>query len=246
MQRRHQKIIEEAPAPGIPRRAIEKIGERCVAACKRIGYRGAGTFEFLFENGEFFFIEMNTRVQVEHPVTEWVTGIDIVQQQIRDRRRREADDRAAQRCRCRGHAIECRINAEDPFKFTPSPGRMTMWHPPGGPGVRVDSHAYTNYFVPPNYDSMIGKIIVHGDTRDQALARMRTALSETVVEGIQTNIPLHRELMVDAKFIEGGTSIHYLEGWLDQHKRWGAPAMHALTVLVGAAVGRRGLGPAVR
>ena len=218
MQRRHQKIIEEAPAPGIPRRAIEKIGERCVAACKRIGYRGAGTFEFLFENGEFFFIEMNTRVQVEHPVTEWVTGIDIVQQQIRIAAGEKLTT-AQRNVQCRGHAIECRINAEDPFKFTPSPGRVTMWHPPGGPGVRVDSHAYTNYFVPSNYDSMIGKIIVHGDTRDQALARMRTALSETVVEGIQTNIPLHRELMVDAKFIEGGTSIHYLEGWLDQHKR---------------------------
>ena len=218
MQRRHQKIIEEAPAPGIPRRIIEKMGERCVAACKRIGYRGAGTFEFLYENGEFFFIEMNTRIQVEHPVTEWVTGIDIVQMQIRI----AAGEKMAiqqRNVQCRGHAIECRINAEDPYKFTPSPGRVTMWHPPGGPGVRVDSHAYTNYFVPPNYDSMIGKIIVHGDTRDQALARMRTALSETVVEGILTNIPLHRELMVDAKFIEGATSIHYLEGWLDQHKR---------------------------
>jgi len=218
MQRRHQKIIEEAPAPGIPRRAIEKVGERCVAACKRIGYRGAGTFEFLYENGEFFFIEMNTRIQVEHPVTEWVTGIDIVQMQLRIAagEKLPMPQRSVQ---CRGHAIECRINAEDPYKFTPSPGRITMWHPPGGPGVRVDSHAYTNYVVPPNYDSMIGKLIVHGDTREQALARMRTALSETVVEGIQTNIPLHRELMVDAKFIEGGTSIHYLEGWLDQHKR---------------------------
>ncbi|HTJ06243.1 MAG TPA: acetyl-CoA carboxylase biotin carboxylase subunit, partial [Caldimonas sp.] len=218
MQRRHQKIIEEAPAPGIQRRVIEKMGERCIAACKKINYRGAGTFEFLYENGEFFFIEMNTRVQVEHPVTEWVTGIDIVQMQIRIAAGEKLPfpQRAIA---CRGHAIECRINAEDPFKFTPSPGRVTMWHPPGGPGVRVDSHAYTNYVVPPNYDSMIGKIIVHGDNREQALARMRTALSETVVEGIQTNIPLHRELMVDAKFIEGGTSIHYLEGWLDQHKR---------------------------
>ena len=218
MQRRHQKIIEEAPAPGIPRRVIEKIGERCALACKRIGYRGAGTFEFLYENGEFFFIEMNTRVQVEHPVTEWVTGIDIVQMQIRI----AAGEKLPMPQRnvpCRGHAIECRINAEDPYKFTPSPGRITTWHAPGGPGVRVDSHAYTNYYVPPNYDSMIGKLIVHGDTREQALARMRTALSETVVEGIQTNIPLHRELMVDAKFIEGGTSIHYLEHWLDAHKR---------------------------
>ena len=218
MQRRHQKIIEEAPAPGIPRRVIEKIGERCTAACKKIGYRGAGTFEFLYENGEFFFIEMNTRVQVEHPVTEWVTGIDIVQMQIRI----AAGEKLTLPQRsvaCRGHAIECRINAEDPYNFMPSPGRITMWHPPGGPGVRVDSHAYTNYVVPPNYDSMIGKIIVHGDTREQALARMRTALQETVVEGISTNIPLHRELMVDAKFVEGGTSIHYLEHWLDQHKR---------------------------
>ena len=218
MQRRHQKIIEEAPAPGIARRVIEKIGERCALACKRIGYRGAGTFEFLYENGEFFFIEMNTRVQVEHPVTEWVTGIDIVQMQIRI----AAGEKLPfpqRNVQSRGHAIECRINAEDPYKFIPSPGRITTWHAPGGPGVRVDSHAYTNYYVPPNYDSMIGKIIVHGDTREQALARMRTALSETVVEGIQTNIPLHRELMVDANFVEGGTSIHSLEHWMDAHKR---------------------------
>ena len=218
MQRRHQKIIEEAPAPGIARRSIDKIGERCVAACKRIGYRGAGTFEFLYENGEFFFIEMNTRVQVEHPVTEWVTGIDIVQMQIRIAagERLPFPQRAVQ---VRGHAIECRLNAEDAYTFTPSPGRITMWHPPGGPGVRVDSHAYTNYVVPSHYDSMIGKIITHGDTREQALARMRTALSETVVEGIHTNVALHRELMVDTKFVEGGTSIHYLEGWIDQHRR---------------------------
>jgi acetyl-CoA carboxylase biotin carboxylase subunit len=218
MQRRHQKIIEEAPAPGIPRRVIERIGDRCSAAVKKMGYRGAGTFEFLYEDGEFYFIEMNTRVQVEHPVTEMVTGVDIVQMQIRV----AAGEKLPFTQRgvtMRGHAIECRINAEDPYKFTPSPGRITLWHAPGGPGVRVDSHVYTNYFVPPNYDSMIGKIIVHGDTREQALARMRTALSETVVEGIQTNIPLHRELMADAKFIEGGTSIHYLEGWLGQHRR---------------------------
>jgi acetyl-CoA carboxylase biotin carboxylase subunit len=218
MQRRHQKIIEEAPAPGIPRRVIERIGDRCSAAVKKMGYRGAGTFEFLYEDGEFYFIEMNTRVQVEHPVTEMVTGVDIVQMQIRV----AAGEKLPFTQRgvtMRGHALECRINAEDPYKFTPSPGRITLWHAPGGPGVRVDSHVYTNYFVPPNYDSMIGKIIVHGDTREQALARMRTALSETVVEGIQTNIPLHRELMADAKFIEGGTSIHYLEGWLGQHRR---------------------------
>ncbi|MBK6472874.1 MAG: acetyl-CoA carboxylase biotin carboxylase subunit [Betaproteobacteria bacterium] len=218
MQRRHQKIIEEAPAPGIARRVIEKIGDRCSAACKKIGYRGAGTFEFLFQDGEFYFIEMNTRVQVEHPVTEMVTGIDIVQMQIRIAAGEKLPF-AQRNIQMRGHAIECRINAEDPYKFTPSPGRISLWHAPGGPGVRVDSHVYTNYFVPPNYDSMIGKLICHGDTRDQALARMRTALSETVVEGIQTNIPLHRELMADAKFIEGGTSIHYLEGWLGQHRR---------------------------
>ncbi|CAZ89372.1 MAG: acetyl-CoA carboxylase biotin carboxylase subunit [Thiomonas sp.] len=213
MQRRHQKILEEAPAPGIPRRLIERIGARCADACKKIGYRGAGTFEFLYENGEFYFIEMNTRVQVEHPVTELITGIDIVVEQIRI----AAGEKLTVRQRgvhLNGHAIECRINAEDPYKFTPSPGRITMWHTPGGPGVRVDSHAYANYFVPPNYDSMIGKIIVHGATREQAIARMRIALSEMVVDGIQTNIPLHRELMVDARFIEGGTSIHYLEEYL--------------------------------
>jgi acetyl-CoA carboxylase, biotin carboxylase subunit len=218
MQRRHQKVIEEAPAPGIPRKLIEKIGERCVAACKRIGYRGAGTFEFLYENGEFYFIEMNTRVQVEHPVTEWITGVDIVRTQIMVAAGEKLPFTQRQ-IEIKGHSIEVRINAEDAYKFTPSPGRITMWHPPGGPGVRVDSHVYTNYFVPPNYDSMIGKIIVHGDTREIALARMRTALGETVVEGISTNIPLHRDLMVDAKFILGGTNIHYLEEWLKNHKR---------------------------
>ena len=218
MQRRHQKIIEEAPAPGIARRLIEKVGDRCATACKKFGYRGAGTFEFLFENGEFYFIEMNTRVQVEHPVTELVTGIDIVQMQIRIAagEKLPITQRSIER---RGHAIECRINAEHPYTFVPSPGRITMWHPPGGPGVRVDSHAYTNYTVPSHYDSMIGKVIVHGDTREQALARMRTALGETVVEGIQTNIPLHRELMNDSNFEAGGTNIHYLEGWLAQRKR---------------------------
>jgi acetyl-CoA carboxylase biotin carboxylase subunit len=210
MQRRHQKIIEEAPAPGIPRKLIERIGDRCADACRRIGYRGAGTFEFLYEDGEFFFIEMNTRLQVEHPVTEMVIGIDLVQQQIRV----AAGEKLAFRQRdiaLRGAAIECRINAEDPYRFTPSPGRITAWHAPGGPGVRVDSHAYSGYFVPPNYDSMIGKLICYGDTRSQAIARMSVALSEMVVEGIQTNIPLHRELMVDEKFVQGGTSIHYLE-----------------------------------
>jgi acetyl-CoA carboxylase biotin carboxylase subunit len=217
MQRRHQKIIEEAPAPGIARRVIERIGDRCAAACKKIGYRGAGTFEFLYQDDEFFFIEMNTRVQVEHPVTECVTGIDIVQQQIRI----AAGHKLALRQRDivkRGHAIECRINAEDPFTFVPSPGRITSWHPPGGPGIRVDSHAYANYFVPPNYDSMIGKLIAYGDTREQAIARMRVALSETIVEGIKTNIPLHQELLQDEKFVRGGTSIHYLEEKLAKRK----------------------------
>jgi acetyl-CoA carboxylase biotin carboxylase subunit len=213
MQRRHQKVIEEAPAPGISRKLIERIGERCVAACKKMGYRGAGTFEFLYENGEFYFIEMNTRVQVEHPVTEFITGVDIVKTQIMTASGMKLPYTQRQ-IEIKGHAIECRVNAEDPFKFTPSPGRITMWHPPGGPGVRVDSHVYTNYFVPSNYDSMIGKIIVHGDTREHALARMRTALGETVVEGISTNIALHRELMDDPGFISGGTNIHYLEEWL--------------------------------
>ncbi|MEJ7805215.1 MAG: acetyl-CoA carboxylase biotin carboxylase subunit [Telluria sp.] len=210
MQRRHQKVIEEAPAPGIPRKLIEKIGDRCAEACRKIGYRGAGTFEFLYENGEFYFIEMNTRVQVEHPVTEMITGIDIVQEQIRiacgeKLRFRQRDIMLS------GHAVECRINAEDPFKFTPSPGRIISWHAPGGPGIRVDSHAYAGYYVPPHYDSMIGKVIAYGATRDQAIRRMQIALSEMVVEGILTNIPLHRELMIDARFIEGGTNIHYLE-----------------------------------
>ena len=218
MQRRHQKVIEEGPAPGIARRLIERIGERCVAACKKIGYRGAGTFEFLYENGEFYFIEMNTRVQVEHPVTEWITGVDIVRTQIMVAAGEKLPFTQRQ-IQLKGHAIECRINAEDPFKFTPSPGRVTHWHMPGGPGVRVDSHVYNNYFVPPNYDSMIGKIIVYGDTREQAIARMQTALAETVVEGISSNIPLHRELMVDARFREGGTNIHYLEKWLSEHRR---------------------------
>ena len=217
MQRRHQKILEESPSPGISRKLIERIGERCVNACKKIGYRGAGTFEFLYEDGEFYFIEMNTRVQVEHPVTEMVTGIDIVRTQIMV----AADEKlpfTQRQIEMRGHAIECRVNAEDPYKFIPSPGRVTTWHAPGGPGVRVDSHLYNNYFVPPNYDSMIGKIIVHGDTREQAVARMRTALSEMVVEGISTNIPLHRVMMEDPIFIEGGFSIHYLEQKLEAEK----------------------------
>jgi acetyl-CoA carboxylase biotin carboxylase subunit len=210
MQRRHQKVIEEAPAPGIDRKLIEKIGERCAEACRKIEYRGAGTFEFLYENGEFYFIEMNTRIQVEHPVTELITGIDLVQQQIRVAAGEKFQLRQKD-ITFRGHAVECRINAEDPYTFMPSPGRITNWHTPGGPGVRIDSHVFNGYFVPPNYDSMIAKVITYGDTRAQAVARMSIALSEMVVEGIKTNIPLHRELMADAKFVEGGTSIHYLE-----------------------------------
>ncbi|MGA0584625.1 MAG: acetyl-CoA carboxylase biotin carboxylase subunit [Castellaniella sp.] len=210
MQRRHQKIIEEAPAPGIERSLVERIGERCAEACRQMRYRGAGTFEFLYENGEFFFIEMNTRIQVEHTVTEMITGIDLVQQQLRI----AAGEKFTLRQRdvhLRGHAIECRINAEDPYKFTPSPGRIVNWHTPGGPGVRMDSHVFTGYTVPPYYDSMIAKLITYGDDRHQAIMRMDIALSEMIVEGVHTNIPLHRELMQDARFIEGGTSIHYLE-----------------------------------
>ena len=210
MQRRHQKVIEEAPAPDIPRRLVDRIGDRCAEACRKIGYRGAGTFEFLYENGEFYFIEMNTRIQVEHPVTELISGLDLVQEQIRiaageKLRYRQRDIRLI------GHAIECRINAEDPFTFIPSPGKITSWHAPGGPGMRVDSHVYAGYKVPPYYDSMIGKIIAYGSTREQAIHRMQVALTEMVVEGIHTNLDLHRELMHDPSFIKGGTNIHYLE-----------------------------------
>jgi len=210
MQRRHQKIIEEAPAFGIPARTLTRIGDRCADACRRIGYLGAGTFEFLYQDGEFFFIEMNTRIQVEHPVTEMITGIDIVQEQIKI----AAGHKMALRQRDivrRGHAIECRINAEDPETFAPSPGRITSYHTPGGPGIRVDSHVYHNYFVPPHYDSMIGKIISYGDTREQAIARMRVALSETVVGGIKTNLDLHQDLLSDENFVRSNYSIHYLE-----------------------------------
>ena len=210
MQRRHQKIIEEAPAPLIPVRERVRIGERCADACRKIGYRGAGTFEFLYERGEFYFIEMNTRVQVEHPVTEMITGKDIVKTQILVAAGEKLPFRQKD-VSFRGHAIECRINAEHPFKFTPSPGRITSWHVPGGPGIRVDSHVYHGYYVPPYYDSLIAKVIAYGDTRDQAIARMRIALSEMIVEGIQTNLPLHQELMLDTSFMRGGTSIHYLE-----------------------------------
>jgi acetyl-CoA carboxylase, biotin carboxylase subunit len=210
MQRRHQKIVEEAPAPLIPMKERVRIGERCADACRKIGYRGAGTFEFLYEKGEFYFIEMNTRVQVEHPVTEMITGVDIVKTQILVAAGEKLPFRQKD-VNFRGHAIECRINAEHPFKFTPSPGRITSWHVPGGPGIRVDSHVYAGYFVPPYYDSLIAKVIAFGDTREQAIARMRIALSEMIVEGIQTNLPLHQELMLDTSFMRGGTSIHYLE-----------------------------------
>lgn len=215
MQRRHQKIIEEAPAPLIAPRSIARIGERCAEACRRIGYRGAGTFEFLYENDEFYFIEMNTRVQVEHPVTEMITGVDIVQEQIRvaagEKLRFKQRD-----IEIRGHAIECRINAEDPFTFVPCPGTIEFYHPPGGPGIRVDTHIYQGYKVPSHYDSMVAKVIAYGDTRQQAIRRMRIALSEMGIEGIKTNIPLHHELMHDANFIKGGASIHYLEQKLAQ------------------------------
>lgn len=219
VQRRHQKLIEESPSPFLTSDLRKKMGKAAVRAAEAAEYENAGTIEFLVDaKGNYYFIEMNTRVQVEHPVTEWITGVDIVKTQIMVAAGEKLPFTQRQ-IEIRGHAIECRVNAEDPYKFIPSPGRITTWHPPGGPGVRVDSHAYSNYFVPPNYDSMIGKIIVHGDTREQALARMRTALSETVIEGINTNVPLHRELMVDAKFMAGGTNIHYLEEWLSQHKR---------------------------
>ena len=213
MQRRHQKILEEAPAPGLSTRLRDKVGARCADACRKIGYRGAGTFEFLYENNEFYFIEMNTRLQVEHPVTELITGIDLVQQQIRVAAGEKLKFRQRD-IQLHGHAVECRLNAEDPYTFVPSPGRITTFHMPGGPGIRVDTHAYQGYTVPPHYDSMIGKLIAYGDTREQAIARMRIALSEMAVEGIKTNVPLHIDLMTDAAFHQGGTSIHYLENKL--------------------------------
>ena len=210
MQRRHQKVVEEAPAPGITEQQRKEIGGRCAEACRQIGYRGAGTFEFLYENGEFYFIEMNTRVQVEHPVTELITGVDIVKEQIMiasgEPLSYTQDD-----IKLHGHAVECRINAEDPENFLPSPGDITQLHTPGGPGVRVDTHIYSGYRVPPYYDSMIGKLIAHGETRESAIARMRIALQETVINGIKTNIPLHIDIMRDAAFMEGGANIHYLE-----------------------------------
>ncbi|NNM62763.1 MAG: acetyl-CoA carboxylase biotin carboxylase subunit [Steroidobacteraceae bacterium] len=210
MQRRHQKVIEEAPAPGLTAKQRKTMGERCARACREVGYRNAGTLEFLFQDDEFYFIEMNTRVQVEHPVTELVTGIDIVKTQLLiaagEPLAFEQGD-----IEVRGHAVECRINAEDPKTFVPSPGPVKLWHAPGGPGVRVDSHIYTGYTVPPYYDSMIGKLIAFGDTRDTAIARMRNALAEMVVEGIKTNIPLHQEILNHSAFAQGGTDIHYLE-----------------------------------
>ena len=217
MQRRHQKVIEEAPAPGITAKEREKIGKACVEACKRIGYRGAGTFEFLYEDGEFFFIEMNTRVQVEHPVTELISGVDIVQEQLRvaagEKLQYKQKDIVLE-----GHAFECRINAEDPYNFIPSPGLIESCHLPGGFGIRVDSHIYQGYRIPPNYDSLIGKICVHGKTREQAMAKMRVAMAELAITGIKTNADLHRDLFRDPGFSDGGVSIHYLEQWLEARK----------------------------
>ena len=210
MQRRHQKVVEEAPAPGITMEQRMAMGERCAEACRRIKYRGAGTFEFLFQDGEFYFIEMNTRVQVEHPVTEMITGVDIVREQLRIAAGEGLSYRQED-ISWTGHAVECRINAEDPIKFLPSPGTITQYHAPGGPGIRVDTHIYNGYTVPPYYDSMIAKLIAHGEDRATALARMRGALAEIVIDGINTNIPLHRDICSDCAFIEGGTDIHYLE-----------------------------------
>ncbi|MBU3823662.1 MAG: acetyl-CoA carboxylase biotin carboxylase subunit [Candidatus Oceanisphaera merdipullorum] len=210
MQRRHQKVVEEAPAPGITEEMRKFIGERCCRACVDIGYRGAGTFEFLYENGEFYFIEMNTRIQVEHPITEMITGVDLIKEQLRIAAGMPLSITQEQ-VTIRGHAIECRINAEDPKTFIPSPGEIKLFHSPGGLGVRWDSHIYAGYKVPPYYDSMIGKLICYGENRDIAIARMTHALNELVIEGIKTNIPLHQEIMRDENFRNGGTNIHYLE-----------------------------------
>ena len=215
LQRRHQKVLEEAPAPGIDPALIAKVGERCAEACRQIGYRGVGTFEFLYEDGEFFFIEMNTRLQVEHPVTEMTTGIDIVQQQLR-MARGEVLSLRQEDVQLNGHSLECRINAEDPSTFMPTPGLIQRWEVPGGFGVRVDSHVTTGYRVPPYYDSLVAKVITHGATREEAMARMRLALSEMIVDGISTNIPLHREILEDPAFQAGGVDIHHLERWLQQ------------------------------
>ena len=217
MQRRHQKVIEEAPAPGMTTEQRRRIGQVCVDACQRIGYRGAGTFEFLYQDGEFYFIEMNTRVQVEHPITELITGVDIVKEQLRIAAGLPLGYRQTD-IRLSGHALECRLNAEDPETFAPSPGLVSQYHPPGGPGIRVDSHLYNGYRVPPNYDSMIGKLIAHGESREVAIARMRGALAELVIEGIKTNAPLHRRILGDARFLNGGTDIHYLEKQLLENR----------------------------
>ena len=213
MQRRHQKVIEEAPAPGLSEKTRKEIGELCVEACKSISYRGAGTFEFLYENGEFYFIEMNTRIQVEHPVTEMITGVDIVKEQLKVASGELLSYKQSD-INVNGHAIECRINAEDPENFLPSPGIIQHYHPPGGFGIRVDTHVYQGYKVPPYYDSMIGKLIAHGETRELALSRLSMALSEIVIDGIKTNIPLHQNLVKDPAFIAGGADIHYLENKL--------------------------------
>lgn len=215
MQRRHQKVIEEAPAPGISESQRNEIGELCAQACRDMKYRGAGTMEFLYEDGQFFFIEMNTRIQVEHPVTELITGIDLVKQQLLIA---SGEPLTLQQkdIKIKGHAIECRINAEDPRTFTPSPGLVSYFHPPGGPGIRVDSHIYGSYKVPPYYDSLIAKIIAYGDNRDVALARMRNALDETVIEGIRTNTPLHQDILREAAFQKGQINIHFLEKWMNR------------------------------
>lgn len=210
MQRRHQKVIEEAPAPFLDDAQRKKIGAVCVEACQAIGYRGAGTFEFLYENGEFYFIEMNTRIQVEHPVTEMITGVDLVKEQIKAASNLPLSIQQKD-IKINGHAIECRVNAENPKTFLPCPGKIEWFHAPGGPGIRVDSHIYSSYKVPPNYDSLIAKVISHGKTRQEAISRMKNALNEIVIDGIQTNIPLHQDLMSDCNFQKGGTSIHYLE-----------------------------------
>ena len=210
MQRRHQKVVEEAPAPGITEEMRKYIGERCTRACIEINYRGAGTFEFLYENGEFYFIEMNTRIQVEHPVTEMVTGVDLIKEQLRIAAGQPLSF-SQKDIQIRGHAVECRINAEDPERFLPCPGTITRFHSPGGMGIRWESHIYTGYTVPPYYDSMIGKLIAYGENRDVAISRMRNALSEMIIDGIKTNIPLQQEIMNDENFQKGGANIHYLE-----------------------------------
>lgn len=217
MQRRHQKVVEEAPAPGVTEEMRRYIGDRCVQACKEIGYRGAGTFEFLYEKGEFYFIEMNTRVQVEHPVTELISGVDIIKEQLRVAEGQPLSFKQAD-INLKGHSIECRINAEDPETFIPSPGTITTYHAPGGPGVRWDSHIYAGYKVPPNYDSMIGKLITYGETREVAMARMQMALEEVVIGGIKTNIELQKRIMADENFQKGGTNIHYLEKKLEKER----------------------------